>query len=187
MERPQARRATPCLARCQCLGGRARFSRRGASAENQASTTCGSNCVPAHGELFNGLVAIHSLAVRAVGRHRAEGVAGADDPGNEWNLLAREAVRVALHRPSARGTSGRDGQPPPAGRPRVSSGRRPSIVWVLMIARSSSVRAPGLSMISFGILILPTSWRIAVNSADGRSSGPSFSSSATARTSETTS
>ena len=50
---------------------------------------------------------------------------------------------------------------PPTRRRSVS----PSIVWVLMISRSSGVSAAGLLMISPGILILPTSWRRAANSA----------------------
>src|SRR5438128_4530399 len=35
-----------------------------------------------------------SLAIRTVGRHRAPGIAGADDPCREWDRLAGETVRI---------------------------------------------------------------------------------------------
>lgn len=73
------------------------------------SVDCGDQCLHdlrvelgarAQTQLFDGLVAIHCLAVRAVGRHRAEGIAGAHDPGDERNLLAREPVWVARSVPA---------------------------------------------------------------------------------------
>ena len=78
------------------------------STRRQTSTTAGSNCVPGRlGEPAERLLDRQRLAVRAVGRHRVEGVAGEDDPRLERDLVGGEAVRVAQRRRSARGRPGR--------------------------------------------------------------------------------
>src|SRR5947209_7284102 len=46
-------------------------------------------------ELGEGFVLASGGPVGAVGRHRAEGVAAADDPGDQRDLRAAEAVRIA--------------------------------------------------------------------------------------------
>ena len=89
-------------------------------------------------------------AVGAVGRHRAEGVAGADDARRERDRLAREAVRVAAAVPALVVARGRSGRPRASTPPTRSSICCPSTGWRLTISHSSRSSLPGLLMISLG-------------------------------------
>ena len=53
------------------------------------------------------LADVERLAIRPGRGHRREGVADREDPGDERDLLAGEAVEVARRRPSARDGGGR--------------------------------------------------------------------------------
>ena len=81
-------------------------------------------------ELGAGVLERQRLAVRAVGRHRVEGVAGADDPRLDRDVVAGEAVGVAGAVPAL--VAGADDPPTLASRPPTcSSIRCPSTVCVL--------------------------------------------------------
>ena len=151
-----------------------------------AATTRGSNWVPALAlSSCDRLGARERLAVHAVAGHRVVGVAGEHDPRGERDLLAGDAVRIALAVLTL--VAGPHDLPDAAQQPaHRSSMNWPSIVWVFMTANSSAVSLAGLFRISFGIAILPMSCSIAANSSSWRAFGSMPSSSAVAFTSSTT-
>ncbi len=126
------------------------------------------------------------LAVGAVGHHRLVRVADGDHAGAERDLLAGQAVGVALRRPSARGWSA----------PARATGRRagaairirsPIRVWRRMNCHSSSFSGPGLFRIASGMATLPMSCSSAARATSSRSSAGMPSSAATGAASAATS
>ena len=127
------------------------------SRSSSASMTSGSNLVPApRAQLGDGLVGRQRRAIGAVGGHRDVGVAGEDDARADRDPVAREAVRVAACRPSARARGGRSARSPPRSLVR-SRIRSPATGCSAITSHSSAVSGPCLCRISAGIASLPTS------------------------------
>ena len=157
--RPGASRSRPATS-SGCSSARASRTAR------SASTTGGIELRPgAASELGHRGLVRERAAVGAVGRHRAPGIARADDARDERDLLAGEPVGIAV--PSQCSWQERTMRPDLAEQP---AGTLEHLLAEDRVRRSSararsSSSGPGLLMISGGILILPTSWRSAVNSA----------------------
>ena len=97
---------------------------------------------------------LERLAVRSVGRHGVERVAGDDDSRLDRDCRFPPGDPGSRRRPSARGSCGRCGEP----RSSCSMGfrmRSPSSGCVSITARSSGVSGPGLSKIVGGDPDLP--------------------------------
>ena len=89
-----------------------------------ATTTCGSNWLPAQRRISDSACAAVRLPrVGAGAGHRVERVADEDDAGAERDALAGEAVRVARRRRSARGWRGLSRRPLAARAPPRGSSR----------------------------------------------------------------
>ena len=124
---------------------------------SKAWTTSGSNCVPALRRSPPRRPRRTFLLVRALVDEDVEHVGDRHEAAGERDLLARQAVRVARRRPSARGGSG-DALGGLEQRRRPSSRiRAPTAAWVLTTSNSSAVSRSGLSRIESGIAILPRS------------------------------
>ena len=156
-------------------------SAAGGETRTSAATTCGSNCVPA--QRISSAMRLAPRARRAVGpvgRHRAVGVARADDARDERDLLAGEPVGVAVAVPVLVARADEPADVRRAGPPTARASARPRSCASRSPRAPRRSSGPGLLMISDGMRILPTSCSSATNSASRRSAAPRPSSSADA-------
>ena len=124
----------------------ARRARRAAPRSANASTTSGSNCVPAPPlDLRGGVLDAERLLVRALVDEHVEHVGDVHEPPHERDVGARQRRRGSPCRPSARGGSGRCSRRPRAAPSRASaSTRAPASAWVLTTSNSAVGEPPGL-------------------------------------------